>query len=85
MIQQQQTVVPVVSAQQAYGVPRPARTVEKKTTLGLGVTQIAIGSLSVVLGIANAATLRYFVSNAGFGIWGGLWVRSSSFNSSTRM
>ncbi len=75
MIQQQPTVVPVVSTQQAYGVPPPLRTVEVKTTLGLGVTQLAIGSLSVILGIANAVTLHYFFSTAGSGIWGGLWVR----------
>ena len=44
-------------------------------TRGLGITQIVLGSLTILFGIIVAAVLHYWVSSVGFGIWGGIWVR----------
>jgi len=43
-------------------------------TRGLGITQIILGSLTILFGIAAAASLHYWVGNVGFGIWGGIWI-----------
>lgn len=68
---------PVVSYQQPYVTPvvAPTRPFSVKATRGLGITQVVLGALCVIVGIANVAALTdYWTSNVGFGIWGGVWI-----------
>jgi len=42
---------------------------------GLGITQIVIGALNIILGIATAAGMSvYWVNSSGSGIWFGVWI-----------
>ncbi len=55
----------------------PPRSVPVKETKVLGILQIVIGALCCIFGIVDIAVLaktHYWVSNVGFGIWGGIWV-----------
>ena len=43
--------------------------------ISLGITQIVIGSLTLLVGIIAAAIMNHFwVNRSGAGIWGGLWI-----------
>lgn len=44
--------------------------------IDLGVTQVIIGSFTIIFGIIAVAALsyNYWVQKSGGGIWGGLWI-----------
>ena len=65
---QQPTTTAVAVQSNAPG----AKTVT--ATRGLGITQIILGSLTILFGIIATAVLHYWVGSVGFGIWGGIWV-----------
>ena len=45
-----------------------------KSARGLGITQIIIGSITILFGILTIAFLQYWAAYVGFAIWGGIWV-----------
>ena len=73
-MQPQQVVVP-----QQYLVSNqvPSPMVGVKGTRCLAITQIILGSFTILLGVLTVALLHDAYSNPGYGIWCGAWVSDS--------
>ena len=67
---------PTVIVSQPYVIANggSSLTVGVKSARGLGITQIIIGSLTILLGILTVALLNHWAAYVGFAIWGGIWV-----------
>ena len=67
---------PPVVVSQPYVIANTGSTlsVGVKSARGLGITQIVIGSLTILFGILTIALLQYWAAYVGFAIWGGIWV-----------
>ena len=58
----------------------PTCTVPVTATRVLGVSQIVIGTITCIFGIAVLVALKnYWVGDYGLGIWGGIWVCIANF------
>jgi len=67
---------PAVITSQSYVVGNGSSrlTVGVSSAKGLGLTQILIGSLTILFGILAVALLNYWAGYVGFAIWGGIWI-----------